>query len=73
MCVNIGQETRQLLFINLPMRRIAEILSEFEPGAEALNPVAISRMFMALSRLSGHFGRCGSRGRIHRTDGKRHS
>jgi hypothetical protein len=47
MCVNIGQETRQLLFINLPMRRIVEILSQFEPKAEAMNPDSISRMFMA--------------------------
>jgi hypothetical protein len=47
MCVNIGQESRQLLFINLPTRRIVELLSQFEPKAEALNPVAMSRMFMA--------------------------
>jgi tryptophan halogenase len=47
MCINIGQETRQLLFINLSMRRMVEILSEFEPKIEAENPTKIGRMFMS--------------------------
>jgi tryptophan halogenase len=47
MCINIGQEARRLLFINLPMRRIVEILSEFEPNLDRQNPTKIGRMFMA--------------------------
>jgi|GEM_PF-15433 len=47
MCINIGEETRQLLFINLPMRRIVQILSQFEPEVEKQNPTRIGRMFMA--------------------------
>jgi tryptophan halogenase len=47
MVINIGQETRQFLYINLSMRRIFEILSEFEPKLEMESPTTIGRKFMA--------------------------
>lgn len=47
MCINIGQETRRFLYINLSMRRIVEMLSEFESTLETENPSTIGRMFMA--------------------------
>jgi tryptophan 7-halogenase len=47
MCINIGQESRQFLYINLSMRRIIEMLSEFHSKLETESPSTIGRLFMA--------------------------
>jgi len=46
MCINIGQESRRLFFINLPLRRIDEILSEIDIYPVGASASEIGRIFM---------------------------
>ena len=46
MCINIGRQPRQLLFVNIPIRRMIEILSEYEENLDP-NPTHIGRAFMS--------------------------